>query len=111
MSPDFAAQLEAWIATRVRDEVARQLADVRVPREYLSTREAADLANVAQATIRRWVREGRLKASGAGREIRIQRVELETLMRPDGRRLPPRPTRAPRTLSPEEQAEKDLGLR
>lgn len=111
MLSDLVPHLEAWIATRVREEVERQLAEARAPREYLTTTESAALANVSQATVRRWVREGRLEAHGAGRELRILRIELDGLMRPNGRRLAPRAPVTPRALSPEEQAEKDLGLR
>ena len=54
--------------------------------EYLSTADAARLAAVAQGTVRRWVREGRIEACGAGREIRLRRADVEALMRGGRRR-------------------------
>ncbi len=47
---------------------------------YMSLAQAARLAAVAPGTIRRWIRERRLKASRAGRVFRIRRRELERFL-------------------------------
>jgi excisionase family DNA binding protein len=77
--------LRAMIAEIVREELARALAELARPDEYLSPRRAAQLADVAPATIRRWIREGRLASTSAGRAIRVCRSELERFLRRDGR--------------------------
>ena len=48
--------------------------------EYLSVATAARVAEVAPATIRGWIAEGRLHRYAAGREIRVRRAELEALL-------------------------------
>lgn len=47
---------------------------------YLTTAEAASTAQVAPKTIRRWTREGRLRAHWAGRLLRIRLDELESFL-------------------------------
>jgi excisionase family DNA binding protein len=47
---------------------------------YMSLTRAAQLADVAPGTLRRWIREGRLDASRAGRVFRIRRDELERFL-------------------------------
>jgi excisionase family DNA binding protein len=84
MTP-FDAALRAYIVGIVREELARAIADVRTPEEYLTTRAAAHFAGVAMGTIRRWVREGRLPEHRAGRVVRVRRADLERLLA-DGRR-------------------------
>jgi excisionase family DNA binding protein len=51
----------------------------------LTADEAATVAKVAPKTIRRWVSEGRLKARWAGRQLRIDRQDLETFTKERGR--------------------------
>jgi excisionase family DNA binding protein len=67
--------------------------------EMLTTHEAADLARVAVGSVRRWVRQGRLRRHRVGRTLRVSRVELECLMRDPG---------PDRELTPEEQADRDF---
>lgn len=88
----FEAALQTLVRTIVRQELAALDPPDPVVREYLSTRDAAALAAVSQGTVRRWIREGRLQACGAGREIRVQREELETLMHSGRRCSKPGPT-------------------
>ena len=47
---------------------------------YLSTTDAAKLASVTPATIRRWVRLRKLKRHEAGGRVRVKRDELERLL-------------------------------
>lgn len=69
--------------------------------EYMSPEQAAEVAKVAPATVRRWVREGKLPGHHAGRRVRVRRAELEEMLR-DGPR--------DRTgLSPEAMALRDFG--
>jgi excisionase family DNA binding protein len=106
---DLSEALRPLIAELVREEVARLLGDSQRS-EYLTSAAAAELAQVTQATIRRWVREGRLTACGAGKDLRIVRAELEKLMRP-GKRVVrrTRPGRG-RGETPEILALRALGL-
>ena len=78
--------LRSLVAALVHDEVARQLAAARTPDEFLSMREAADVAKVDPATVRRWIREGQLERLGAGRHLRVRRADLERRLRDGGRR-------------------------
>lgn len=92
------AGLRALISELVEEALAkRQPAND----EYMSPEQAAALAKVAPATVRRWVREGRLPGHHAGRRVRVKRAELESLLRdgPSDRS----------GLSPEQLAVRDFG--
>jgi hypothetical protein len=65
--------------------------------EYLPVAQAALVAAVAPATMRGWIRDGRLRRYHAGRELRILRSDLERLLRAD-----PRPSSA--VITPEDAA-------
>ncbi len=65
------------VAQAVRDELAKLATR---PTELMSTKEAAARANVGQATIRRWVRSGKLRAQHAGRVVRVDPVDLEQML-------------------------------
>lgn len=92
------AFLEAMRAV-AREEIARAEQKRRESTDgYLSTEAAAEFADVAVGTIRRWVREGKLPEHRAGRRVRVLRSELARLL--DGGR---RPTKRAK-LSPEERA-------
>lgn len=95
------AGLRELIAGIVREEVAKALAKTTAPDEYLSTRGAAELAGVADGTIRRWIREGRLTGHRAGRVVRIKRADVERLLAGDRRDA--------REPSPEELARRQFG--
>ncbi len=69
--------------------------------EYLSTKAAGKLADVAPATIRRWIREGKLKPYSAGRHVRVIRTDLETLLKNGKRKAI--------TASPKELARQAFG--
>jgi excisionase family DNA binding protein len=108
--PELVEQLRAWVTSVARAEVERALQEgARVP-EYLSTKDAAALAKVSVATVRRWISEGRLERHGAGREIRVSRDQLQGLMRPGKRQRPRRVVRKVSRRSPEEEAFAALGL-
>lgn len=89
--------LRELIVDLVREEVRRVLGEATQPDEFLTTAEAAEVAKVAQGTIRRWIRDGRLTPHHAGRELRVRRVDLDAIMRDGGRR--------DRERTPEELAE------
>lgn len=81
MTDAIRVALRAEIRSIIREELAR----LATPEEYLSIRGAADLAGVVPATVRRWVREGKLARHGAGRHLRVRRAELEEFLRRGGR--------------------------
>jgi excisionase family DNA binding protein len=59
-----------------------------------------EVASVAEGTIRRWIREGKLVGHKAGRVVRVKRADLEALLRAGGRRD---------EASPEELARRAFG--
>jgi excisionase family DNA binding protein len=60
----------------VREELAaRPTGDV-----FLSVAKAAEVVEVSSATIRTWIRLGKLTRLHAGRELRVSRAELERLL-------------------------------
>ena len=77
MSNDPLEGLRTFIASVVRDELGK----TSEPDDYLSTHDAAKLADVAVGTIRRWVRKGKLRDHRAGRLVRVSRSDLHRLLR------------------------------
>lgn len=100
-SEGFAAGLREMVRAQVREEVERMLSEQAATGEYFSPMVAARRADVRPATIRRWVREGRLVAHHAGRAVRIKRADLETFLVRNRRRE--------HDLSPEQMAARDFG--
>lgn len=96
------AALRPVIAEIVRDELAKAVAEISRPDEYLSPSAAATVASVAPGTIRRWIRDGKIDAHHAGRSVRVRRKDLLAFMR-GGRRDPP-------TMTPEQLASRDFGV-
>ena len=63
------------------DALARQIILERMS-ELLTTQEAADLVGCSLATIRNWIRDGRLRAYRMGpRLLRIKPEDLDQLIR------------------------------
>lgn len=87
----------------VRAEIASLVSNANTGAEYLSTSAAADFASVHPATIRRWIREGKLTEHRAGSDLRIRRDELEKLLSGGEKRLESAET-------PEERAARDFGV-
>lgn len=50
------------------------------PAEYLTTSAAATVASVNEGTIRRWVRDGKIRGYRAGRVLRVRRDELDQML-------------------------------
>ena len=71
------SRLRDLIKAAVNDALGERRAE---PETYLSVARAAAIAEVAPATIRGWIAEGRLKRYRAGRELRVKRSELERLL-------------------------------
>lgn len=90
----IAAALRALVTEIVREELRR----VAARDQYLSTGHAAELADVAPGTIRRWLREGKLRGYRAGRSVRVKLSELEQLLRSGSS-----------DMSPEQRAARDFG--
>ena len=93
----FEVTLRTMIVDVVRVELAKSQATLQTRDEYLSTRNAANLAQVATGTIRRWIREGRIEGHKAGRVVRVKRAEIETLLRSGSR--PQANDESPRVLA------------
>ena len=65
----------------------------------LTVEECAELLRVKVATVRRWCREGRIRAIHPGRAWRIPREALEELMqRPPAADTPEDPAQEPESL-------------
>jgi len=76
------SDLEQLIRAIVRDELAKRdpMPANDATAEYLSVREAAELARVSVYTIRRWVRRGELTKHEAGSRLLVRRDELERFL-------------------------------
>ncbi len=106
--------LRAFITQIVREELGKAQTNEGTfrPDDLLDTGQVAVYAKVSRDTVRRWIREGRLKCYGAGRSIRIKKSELDALMKPGRQRLGARVHGAPRKeVSPETLARQALGLK
>jgi excisionase family DNA binding protein len=79
---DIADTLRALVREEVRAEIRKVLDQAQSP-EYLTTSTAADFAKLSEATIRRWVRRGKLASFRAGRELRVLRSDLERVLKDD----------------------------
>ncbi|MBV8756813.1 MAG: helix-turn-helix domain-containing protein [Deltaproteobacteria bacterium] len=79
------APLRELIERIVDERVAIALANHTVahpePGERLTVAEAAELARVTPGCVRRWIRSGRLAASGAGKLLRVHRADLDAMLR------------------------------
>lgn len=78
---DLEGGLRALIVSVIRDEVRRAVTDATKADEFLSTAAAAQVADVAPGTVRRWIKDGKLCRYQAGRELRVSRADLEKLLR------------------------------
>jgi excisionase family DNA binding protein len=76
--------LEAIIEASVERAVRRALADQRpgIQPELLTVAQAAELAQVSEATIRQWVGTGSLGRYGSARKLRVRRDELLRVQHP-----------------------------
>jgi excisionase family DNA binding protein len=102
MIADLENGLRALITEIVRKEVHAALAEVKALDQYLPTRVAAEVADVAPGTIRRWIREGRLASHHAGRVVRVRRADLKALLQIGTRQ-------DVNDLTPEQLARRDFG--
>jgi len=60
-------------------------------RQFLSVKEVADLLKVGEATVRRWIKDGALRAINVGREWRIAPRDLEGFLQLRANRPPDEP--------------------
>ncbi len=72
--------LRALIADEVRRVVREEVGRAADRGEYLSVARAAETAEVTPGTIRSWIQQGRLTRFHAGRELRVLRSELTSLL-------------------------------
>ena len=49
-------------------------------RKFMTVREVAELAQVGEATVRHWIRQGELRAIDVGREFRIIPRDFERFL-------------------------------
>jgi excisionase family DNA binding protein len=79
------AAIERAVSEAVRREL-RVLAEAQPSKDgagYLSVGDAARYAHVHPATVREWVKEGRIPRHQAGRRLRIRRDELDRCLSKD----------------------------
>lgn len=90
-TPALLDAIRALVTEVVREELARQqpAAQPAAQPEYLSPTAAGRLADVTAATVRRWIRDGRLPANHAGSRLRVLRSDLERLLRSGHSRAAP----------------------
>ena len=84
------------ITDALRQVLREELSKAPERIEYLSVREAAEIANVIPGTIRSWIEAGKLGRFQAGRHVRIKRSDLDALLG--------QPALKEREASPEELA-------
>jgi len=96
--PTIEQTLRALVVDVVREELGRM--KLASSDEYMKVGEAAELARVVPATIRKWLRTGRLARHSAGADPRVKRADLERLLRTPG---------TPSQLTPEQLARRDFG--
>jgi excisionase family DNA binding protein len=83
LAPDVLAALEELVAERVAAELEAATADgARSP--WLSIRDAAERAGVAERTLERAIAAGRLRSSTVGRRRLVHRDHLDAYVRGDG---------------------------
>lgn len=102
---DLDATIRAIVRDVVREELAGLAESRASPDAYLPTAAAAEVAGVAEGTIRRWVRENRIPGHRAGRVLRVRASDVHRLLA-SGTCTPKNDT----SLSPEELARRDFGL-
>jgi len=84
--PMLEETLRLMIRDLVREEIANYLRAQATPAntdgsgEWLTLSQAARLAGVHVATVRRWADAGYLQRGGVGRSVRVQRKALEALL-------------------------------
>lgn len=80
----FEDMMRSIVRDVVREEIHKALATT-VTRNgradadgdgFMSIAKAAAFADIAPGTLRRWIREGRVTATRAGRDLRVTRAEL-----------------------------------
>jgi excisionase family DNA binding protein len=52
----------------------------RPGKHYLSAEDIAERLNVGSATVRKWLREGKLKGVRAGRLWRVKEIDLQAFL-------------------------------
>ena len=75
----FEATIESVVRNVVREELRTALGASR-PSEYLSLRAAAVRAGVSAATVRRWVKDGKVTRYGEGRIVRVKWCDVEAAL-------------------------------
>lgn len=50
--------------------------------QYYTVKEVADMLGLAEITIRKWMQDGKIKYVKIGRSSRIERKEIEKLIKP-----------------------------
>jgi excisionase family DNA binding protein len=69
-------------------------------RKFMTVREVAELAQVGEATVRHWIKQGELRAIDVGREFRIIPRDFERFLDLHATRAAPEPgDGAPRPMA------------
>lgn len=80
----FRAMLLDVVREVVREELGARPADLE--RELLTYEQAAALASCSASTIKRWVRDGALAASGKGKLRRVRAADVRACLQSDAKR-------------------------
>lgn len=94
--------IDEIITERVRVEVARQIGVLQATTttRHITIATAAREADAAPDTVRRWIREGLIVATGEGRRTRVDRESLQAFLSRPRRARP-----VPANMSPEQLAD------
>ena len=87
LGPALADAVRELVRQEVRAALEAEPRDYSVVNssaEYLTIADAARLASVHPATVREWLREGRLRRHMAGRRPRVKAAELRALLEAKG---------------------------
>jgi len=77
------------------------------PDEFMTVAQAAAFAGVSRATVRKWIKAGRLARYGDDRIVRLKKSDLADLLEHGRRDAPRRGSRK----SPEELADEDFAAK
>ena len=81
--PSVAQSSIPGILARLKDNTTSAPA----PATYFGVAEAARYASTSRWTVRRWIRDGRLKAARVGGLVRIRRADIDSLLSGDSNAL------------------------
>lgn len=94
------SDLEQMIRSIVREELVKILDERERASEWMSAYDAAQILHVHPKTLRKWIREGKLEASRAGKRHRVRRADIDRMLERGSTN---------ENLTPEQMAERKYG--